>query len=678
MTNQNPLLQKWNTPFETVPFDKIKNEHYLPALEEAIKVAREEIVEIKTNTEKETFNNVIAALDSKGSLIEKVSSVFYNLHSAETNDEMQSIAKEFSPMLTAYSNDVTMDPVLFEKIKVVYDQKGSLNLDPEEATLLENKYSGFVRNGALLKGADRDRFKEIETELSKLRLDFGDHVLKETNAFELLLEAEDDLIGLPEFAIEAAAAAAKEKGREGWMITLDFPSFGPFMKYSERRELREELIKAYASRANHNDSSDNKETLKSIAVLRHERAVLLGYSSHSAFVLEERMAEKPEKVMAFLDDLLDRSFSIAKKEIDDLQTYAEAKGFKDTLQVWDYAFYARLLKKEKFEIDDEILKPYFKLENVIDGVFTVANKLYGLNFKPRTDIAVYHPDVKTYEVQDNEGRHVAIFYADFFPRAGKRNGAWMTCFREQHQGENGDVRPHVMNVCNFSKPTESKPSLLNFGEVQTLFHEFGHGLHGMLSKCKFHGTSGTNVYWDFVELPSQILENWAYEKECLDLFAKHFESGESIPAELIEKIKSSATFHEGRNTVRQLSLGFLDMSWHSADPSSITDVEKHEKEIMKKTELHPAMEGDSISCSFSHIFQGGYSSGYYSYKWAEVLDADAFEFFKEKGIFNKEVADKFRENVLERGGSEHPMILYKRFRGKEPSPEALLKRGGLI
>jgi len=674
----NPLLSPFDTAFETVPFDKIKNEHYLPALKEAIKEARVNNEKIKNNTEEATFENTIVALENGADLIDRVAGVFFNLTSAETNDEMQEIAKEFSPLITEFSNESNMDEGLFQKIKVVWDKKDTLGLDVEQMTLLEKMYKGFTRNGALLSDEDKETLKGIDQELSKLQLEYGDNVLKETNEYLLLVENKDDLKGLPEGCIEAAEMTAKEKGHEGkWAFTLDYPSLIPLMTYADNRSLREEIAKANAFKACKGNEYDNNENVKKISALRHKRALLLGYESHSHFTLEERMAKDPKTVFNFLGDILQHAKPVGHKEMAELKEFSKSLGGPDDFESWDYAYYAEKLKKEKYSIDDEVLKPYFKLENVIDGVFAVATKLYGLDFKELTNVPKYHKDVMTYEVT-KDGKHIAVFYADFFPREGKRNGAWMTEFRGQKVVGETEQRPHVAIVCNFTKPTSSKPSLLTFNEVTTLFHEFGHALHGMMANGKYSSLSGTNVFWDFVELPSQIFENWAYEQECLDLFATHYETGEKIPAELIQKIKDSANFHEGRNTLRQLSFALLDMGWHSEDPARVQEITQFEEEMMEECNLLPKIENSNMSSAFSHIFQGGYSSAYYSYKWAEVLDADAFEAFKEKGIFNKEVATKFLDNILSKGGTEHPMELYKRFRGKEPSTDALLKRGGLL
>ncbi|MBD1259525.1 M3 family metallopeptidase [Maribacter polysiphoniae] len=670
----NPLL----TPFDTAPFSKIKNEHFKPAFLQAIEDARAEIDAITVNTAAPTFENTIEALEFSGQQLDRVSSVFFNLNSAETNEEIQKIAQEVSPLLSEFSNDITLNEALFKRIKSVYEQKDQLDLTVEQDTLLDKKYKSFSRNGANLPEDKKQRLREIDTELSKLKLKFGENVLAETNSFEMHLTDENDLDGLPEGEKEAAAQMAKSKNKEGWLVTLDYPSYIPFMKYAKNRELRKKLFLAFGSKAFHNNEFDNQENVLMIANLRHERAVLLGYPSHAHFVLEERMAETPDKVYVFLNELLVKAKPAAEREYKQLEDFAKELDGIDQLQKWDGSYYAEKLKQKLFDLDDEKLKPYFKLENVIAGVFKVAEKLFGLHFTEVFDIDTYHDEVKTYRVTDDKNNLVSLFYADFHPRAGKRGGAWMTSFKPQYVKDGENIRPHISNVCNFTRSTPSKPSLLTFNEVTTLFHEFGHGLHGMLANTTYPSLSGTSVYWDFVELPSQIMENWCYEKEALELFATHYETGETIPMELISKIKESATFHEGMATLRQLSFGFLDMSWHGADPSNIKDVKAHETKAFDGTQLYPDTIETCMSTAFSHIFQGGYSSGYYSYKWAEVLDADAFAYFKEKGIFNKEVATKFKEHVLSKGGTEKPMVLYKRFRGAEPKVEALLKRAGLL
>lgn len=672
------LNKSFDTQHNTAPFSKIKNEDFLPAFKTAIESAKKEINVIVNNTEKPTFENTIEALDYSGEELDRISSIFFNLNSAETNDEIQKIAQEVSPLLSEFSNDITLNEELFKRVKVVYDSKDDLELTTEQETLLDKKYKGFSRNGANLSEDKKEKLRAIDKELSQLKLKFGEHILAETNKFEMLLTDESDLSGLPEGAKEAAKQLAESKGKDGWLITLDYPSYIPFMTYADNRELREKLSKAFGSKGFHNDDLDNQDIVLKIANLRFERAQLLGYKTHAHFVLEERMAETPEKVNAFLNELLDKAKPAAQEEFEKLEAFAKELDSIDQLQKWDSAYYSEKLKQKLFDLDDEKLKPYFKLENVINGAFTVANKLFGLQFEEINTIDKYHEDVLTYKVTDSEGELVSIFYADFFPRSGKRNGAWMTSYKPQMIKNGVNERPHVSIVCNFTKPTKSKPSLLTFNEVTTLFHEFGHALHGMLANTTYPSLSGTSVFWDFVELPSQVLENWCYEEESLKLFATHYETGDVIPMELVEKIKASATFHEGMQTLRQLSFGMLDMSWHGIDPTAITSVKTHESEAFGETKLYPDVEENCMSTAFAHIFQGGYSSGYYSYKWAEVLDADAFEYFKQEGIFNKTVADKFKAFVLSQGGTENPMTLYKKFRGQEPQPEALLRRAGLL
>ncbi|UOK43678.1 MULTISPECIES: M3 family metallopeptidase [Flavobacterium] len=672
------LTTKFLTKHNTAPFSKIKIEDYAPAITKGIQLTRAEIDDIVNNADKPTFENTIEALEFSGQTLDRITSIFFNLNSAETSDEMQKIAQEVTPMLTELSNDITLNTALFERIKSVYQQKESLNLNTEQAMLLDKKYKNFSRNGALLAEDKKARLREIDTELAKLKLTFGENVLAETNAYQLLITNEADLKGLPEGTVEAARSLAKSKEKEGWIFTLDVPSYLPFVTYAENRELRKKLAIAYGKKAFQNNEFDNQQNVLKIANLRHERANLLGYKTHADFVLEERMAQNPEKVNSFLNDLLSKAKPAAEREFKQLTDFAKNLDNIDHLEKWDSSYYSEKLKQELFNLDDEKLKPYFKLQNVQNGAFTIANKLFGLTFTEVFDIDKYHEDVHTFEVSDASGDLVAIFYSDFFPRKGKRNGAWMTSFKPQYVKEGVNERPHVSIVCNFTKPTETKPSLLTFNEVTTLFHEFGHALHGMLADTTYPSLSGTSVYWDFVELPSQVMENWCYEPEALALFAHHYETGEIIPQEFVNKIKESASFLEGMATLRQLSFGLLDMAFHGKNPSYIKDVKVFEKATMEDTALYPDVAVNCMSVSFSHIFQGGYSSGYYSYKWAEVLDADAFSYFQEKGIFNKEVADKFKDNVLSKGGTDHPMTLYKKFRGQEPKPEALLKRAGLI
>lgn len=671
------LTSTFNTKHNTAPFSQIKLEDYKPAFIENIAQAKAEIDAIITNSEAPTFENTIVALDFAGATLDRLSSIFFNLNSAETCDEMQKIAQEVSPLLTEFSNDIALNEDLFKRVKAVYDQKGSLTLTTEQATLLDKKFKGFSRNGALLNEEDKLKLREIDTELAKLKLTYGENVLAETNNYQLHITNEADLKGLPDGAKEMAASLAKSKKLEGWVFTLDFPSYLPFVTYVENRELRKEIAIAAGKKSFQDNEFDNKENVKRIVELRHKRANLLGYKSHSDFVLEERMAQNPEKVLSFLNDLLEKAKPASQKEFVQLTAFAKELDGIDQLEKWDGAYYSEKLKQKLFNFDDEILKPYFKLENVLNGAFTIAEKLFGITFKEVFDIDKYHEDVQTFEVLDFEGQLVAIFNSDFFPRKGKRNGAWMTSYKPQYIKDGINERPHVSIVCNFTPPTETKPSLLTFNEVTTLFHEFGHALHGMLANTTYPSLSGTSVYWDFVELPSQVMENWCYEPEALALFAKHYETGEIIPQEYVEKIKESASFLEGMATLRQLSFGILDMTYHGKS-QTIDDVKAFEKQAMEGTSLYPDVEENCMSTSFSHIFQGGYSSGYYSYKWAEVLDADAFAYFQEKGIFNKEVATKFKDNVLSKGGTELPMELYKKFRGQEPKADALLKRAGLI
>ncbi len=672
------LTQHFDTKYNTAPFSQIKLEDYKPAFIENIATAKAEIDAIINNPEAPTFENTIEALDFSGNALDRLSSIFFNLNSAETCEEMQKIAQEVSPLLTEFSNDITLNEDLFKRIKAVYEQKDRLNLSPEQATLLDKKFKSFSRNGALLSEDKKLKLREIDTELAKLKLTYGENVLAETNAYQLHITNEKDLKGLPEGTVEAAHSLAKSKDLEGWIFTLDFPSYIPFVTYADNRELRKEMAIAAGKKAFQNNEFDNQEITLKIAKLRFERANLLGYATHSHFVLEERMAQNPDKVKSFLNDLLAKAKPAAQREFAQLTAFAKELDGIDHLEKWDGAYYSEKLKQKLFNLDDEKLKPYFQLENVLNGAFTIAGKLFGLTFTKIFDIDKYHEEVTTYEVKDEFGELVAIFYADFFPRKGKRNGAWMTSFKSQYIKKGINERPHISNVCNFTKPTETKPSLLTFNEVTTLFHEFGHGLHGMLANTTYPSLSGTSVYWDFVELPSQVMENWCYEPEALALFAKHYETGEIIPQEYVEKIKESASFQEGMATLRQLSFGLLDMAFHSNNPTEINDIKAFEKTAFEGTTLYPDVAENCMSVSFSHIFAGGYSSGYYSYKWAEVLDADAFAYFQEKGIFNKEVATKFKDNVLSKGGTELPMELYKRFRGQEPKPDALLKRAGLI
>jgi len=670
----NPLLQH----FETAPFSQLKNEHFKPAILNAIDEAKSEILEISSNKEEPTFSNTIEALEFSGKQLDLVTNIFFNLNSAETNEEIQKIAQEVSPVLSEFRNDIILDKRLFERVKEIYKDQDKLNLSIEQQMLLDKKYKAFSRNGANLPEDKKEELREIDKELSSLSLKFGENVLAETNRFELIITDEKDLAGLPDTVIEEAKEVAAQKEKKGWIFTLDYPSYIPFMKYAKNRELRKEMAIAFGAKGFHGDELDNRNNVLKIVNLRYKRARLLGYPTHADFVLEERMAENPGKVDGFLNDLLIKAKPAAVREFKELEDFAQNLDQIDRLEKWDASYYSEKLKQKIFDLDDEKLKPYFKLENVINGVFTVANKLYNLSFKEVFDVDKYHPDVKTYLVINGKNEEISLFYADFHPRPGKRDGAWMTVYRSQYVEEEKNIRPHISIVCNFTKPTKDTPSLLTFNEVTTLFHEFGHALHGMMANTVYPSLSGTNVFWDFVELPSQVLENWCYEPEALELFATHYKTGEIIPQELIDKIKKASNFQEGMATMRHISLRLLEMNWHGIDPTGITDVKLHEEAAFAPTRLFPEVKENCMSTSFSHIFQGGYSAGYYSYKWAEVLDADTFEYFKEEGIFSKEIAAKFLDNILSKGGTEHPMVLYKRFRGKEPQPDALLKRAGLI
>ena len=672
------LTSPFNTKYNTAPFLSIKLDDYKPAFIENIRLAKAEIDAIITNGAAPNFENTIEALEFSGNALERLSSVFFNLNAAETSDAMQKIAQEVTPLLTEFSNDITLNEDLFKKIKLVYDQKATLNLTNEQNTLLEKKYKNFSRNGALLSDEKKIKLREIDTELASLKLTFSENVLAETNNYALHITNEADLQGIPDGAIEAAKAAATAKDRSGWIFTLDHPSYLPFITYADNRALRKQIFIAAGKKAFQNNEFDNQQITLKIAKLRFERANLLGYQTHAHFVLEERMAQNPEVVTSFLNSLLCKAKPAADREFKQLTEFAKNRDGIDQLEKWDGAYYSEKLKQELFAFDDEKLKPYFKLENVLNGAFTIANRLFGLTFTEIFDIDKYHQEVTTYHVTDKLGAFVAVFYADYFPREGKRNGAWMTSFKSQYIKNQQNERPHISNVCNFTKPTDTKPSLLTFNEVTTLFHEFGHGLHGMLANTVYPSLSGTSVFWDFVELPSQIMENWCYEPEALALFAKHYQTNEIIPQHYVEKIKESATFQEGMATLRQVSFGLLDMAFHSNDPSDINDIKTFESTVMEGMSLYPDVAENCMSVAFSHIFAGGYSSGYYSYKWAEVLDADAFAYFQENGIFNNEVATKFKENILSKGGTELPMELYKRFRGQEPDATALLKRAGLL
>lgn len=666
------LTEKFNTPYHSAPFTHIKNEDYLPAFKELIQRSEEEIEAIVNNPEEPNLENIIEALAYAGERLDVVSNIFFNLNSAETSDELQQIAQEVSPILTEYSSKISQNEALFNKIKKVYDEKEKYSLNEEQQMLLDETYKGFVRSGALLNEEDKEKLKKINMDLSLKSLQFGQNVLASTNAYFKHITHKEDLNGIPEPIIEQYAEEAKERNLEGWVITLQYPSYIPFMTYAENRELRKEIALANGKKSFDGGEFDNQHLIKELLALKQQKAELLGYTSYADYVLEERMAKSPAKVLDFLNELLTKAKPYADHEINELKALAKADGI-DEMQSYDHAFYAEKLRKQKYDFNDEELKPYFPLNQVQDAVFGLADKLFGLTFEERNDIPKYHEDVKTYEVKEN-GEYKSLLYVDYFPRKGKRAGAWMTSYKNQYKKDGENSRPHISIVCNFSKPTKDTPSLLTFQEVTTLFHEFGHALHGMLANTQYPTLSGTSVKWDFVELPSQFLENFCYEPEFLKTFAKHYKTGEVLPDEKIEKIEQSKNFMEGYQTLRQIGFGLLDMNYHTRvgelEKESVKDFED---KYTKATQLYPGNPETAMSPSFSHIFQGGYSAGYYSYKWAEVLDADAFQYFKENGIFNPEIAAKYKV-LLSSGGTKDPMELYKNFRGSEPKVESLLKR----
>lgn len=678
---ENPFLNSYHTVFDVPPFHLIEESHYMPALEEAVVMARNEIQAIAMQAGQPTFFNTIEKLESSGELMSKVSNVLFNLNEAETTEGLQKITQEASQLLTAFDSEIKQNEALFARISHVYKNEARDSLTSEQVMLLDKTWKGFVRSGAGLTLEGKQRFKEISMELAQLTLKFGENVLAETNDFRMIVDHEIELAGLPEDLKARAAALAKEQGlNDQWIFTLHAPSYIPFMEYSENRGLREKMFRAFMQKGSRGNEFDNREIVKRIVSLRAEKAKLLGYKTYADFVLEERMAQKPVAVHQFLDDLLERALPKAKQEVAEIIQYMKKIGSTHTLERWDWAYYSEKLRKEKYDLDDELIKPYFKLEYVIDGVFKSAERLFGISFIKNNQIPVYHQDVMAYEVKEGDTIK-AVFMADFFPRKGKRPGAWMTSLRDQKMVDGNRKIPIINIVCNFTPSIDDQPSLLKFDEVLTLFHEFGHALHGMMANTQYGSLSGTSVYWDFVELPSQIFENWCYEKECLDLFARHYKTNEPIPQAYIDRIKSASTFHEAFATVRQISFGLLDMSFHHMDweeLQSINEIEQYEKHIMNRTDLFPLVADTCMSTQFSHIFAGGYGAGYYSYKWAEVLDADAFELFKEKGVFDVNTAISFKENILSKGGTENPMDLYVRFRGRKPKPDALLKRAGLV
>lgn len=673
----NPLLKPFETPHQTAPFPLIKNEHFLPAMKEAMALGRKEIQAITTNPEATTFENTIGALEKTGRILRQINGIFNNLQSAETNDELQKIALEASPLCTAYQNDITLDPELFSRIKTVYNNRSELSLTSEQSMLLHNTYKQFVRSGANLSDEQKERFRQISTELSMLSLKFGDNVLKETNQYQKHITDKNLLSGMPESLIEAAAGKATEKIMDGWLFDITMPIFGLVMRYADNRELRHELYMANGSKSYKGEGLDNQQNVKRIVELRLEMAKLLGYNTYADFVLERSMASNTDSVFQLLKQLLGAATPVAMAEKLEVEQFARSMGFTETIMPWDWSYYAEKLKEKKYDLNEEMLKPYFELNRTIDGVFGLATDLFGITFRQNNEIPVYHEEVLPYEVYDEDGTFLAVLYADFHPRPGKHGGAWMSSFKSQWKENGEDSRPHITIVMNFTRPTETKPSLLTFNEFRTFIHEFGHALHGILSKVTYSSLSGTSVFRDFVELPSQIMENWAVEKEFLDRFAVHYETGEKIPDELVKKIKDTENFLTGYSTLRQLGFGFLDMNWHTLETPFEGDLKDFEEEAMKKTQLFPQVDGVAMSTQFSHLFSGGYAAGYYSYKWSEVLDADAFSLFRERGLYDKATARSFRENILEKGGTEHPMKLYKRYRGQEPSVDALLWRSGL-
>ena len=670
----NPLLYPFETLHQAAPFSTIETSHFLPALKAAIAQAQEELEALVGQTAPPSFENTIERLDSLGELLDRNAALLYNLNAAETTPELQKVTQEAAPLLSNFQNTLRLDPRLFQRIKQVYEHTDKALLTKEQQTLLEKQYKGFTRNGALLNNEQKEQLRNIDTELAQLSLTFGEHVLADTQNYFLHLTDTDALKGLPQAVVDAAAEMAQQKKLDGWVFTLDYPSYVPFMTYAENRSLRQKLATAFGKKGFQDNENNNTAILLKIVRLRKERAQLLGYSSHAAFVLEERMAQSETQVRSFLELLREKASPVAEKEWQALKTLAKEHLQGAPIQKWDTAFLTEKLKQQQLELDEQKLKPYFELDKVLQGLFDIIGELYGLNFKRSEAVEGYHPDVHTYEVRRKSGDFVALLYMDFFPRPGKRNGAWMTSYISQKKGR----RPHVSVVCNFTPPTEKAPSLLTFQEVTTLFHEFGHALHGMLADTVYSGLSGTNVYWDFVELPSQLLENWCYEREALKRFAQHYLTGELLPEEAIEKLKKTAQFQQGLQTLRQLSFALLDLSYHGEKADAIKDVKKHELEVLAAFQKTPDIAENTLSTAFSHIFQGGYSAGYYSYKWAEVLDADAFEHFKENGILNPKVAQDFADTILSKGGTEHPMELYKKFRGKEPSVNALLERSGLL
>lgn len=678
LANENPFSKPFATHYETIPFNSIKIEHYEPAFEQAIEEHQSEIDAIVSNPQAPTFANTIEAMEYSGEMLNRVSSVFFNLLSAESNDEMMDISQRLSPKLSAHSNNINLNEDLFARVKAVYDTRHTSGLNSEQIRLTEKYYESFENSGATLSPEGKEKYRALTMELSKVTLEFGQNNLRETNAFEMLLTDKADLDGLPASLVDAAAGKAKLKGKEGWIIDLSAPSYIGFMKYATRRDLREKLYKAYGTKGVLGNEFDNQENVRKIVNLRLEIARLLGYGNYAEYVLKNRMAKNEAAVFELLDRLAEAFGAAARRELEDVRRFAaQTEGQRFDLQPWDWSFYADKLKDSRFDLNDEMTRPYFALENVKKGVFGLATDLYGLRFVKNEDIQVYHPEVEAYEVMDENGDYLAVLYTDFHPRDGKRSGAWMTSYKEQYRRNGKDSRPHISIVMNFTRPTETTPALLTFDEVETFLHEFGHALHGMLAKSTYETLSGTNVYRDFVELPSHIMENWLVQKEYLDKFAFHYQTKEKMPEELLQKIVDASNYNTGYATLRQLSFGYLDMAWHSLGAPFEGDVRTFEQDAMERVQLLPVVPETCMSTSFGHIFSGGYAAGYYSYKWSEVMDADAFSLFEQHGIFDKETARSFRINILEKGNTEDPMVLFKRFRGREPSVDALLKRSGV-
>lgn len=673
----NPLIKPSQHHHEAFPFHEIKVEHFIPAIETGIVLAKQNIEKIKNNPEAPNFVNTIEALETASDELDRATNTYYVLFAAEASKELQALAPQVGQLHSQFSSDISLDPILFKRIKAVFDNRKNEQLNTEQERILEKLYKSFVRNGALLDDDRKSQLRKIDQELAVLGPKFAENTLSATNAYELHIENVEDVKGVPETALEAAAEEAEKRGKKGWVFTLQYPSYSPLVTYADNPEIRHKIWSG-ANARNYGDAYDNQDLVKKIATLRHQRALLLGFNSHADYTLEERMALSVDRVRSFLDRLLQVSRPAALRELEELEGLKKSEGHKDSLNPWDLSYYIEKLRKQKYELDQEELRKYFELQSVYNGAFKLAQKLYDLTFEPVDNVPVYHPDVVVYEVRDSKTHdYVGLFYMDFFPRETKKSGAWMTEIQGQGLWGQEVKRPHIGIVMNFTKPTKTKPSLLTFDEVSTFFHEFGHALHGLISKCRYRSVAGTNVYWDFVELPSQFMENWILEREVLDLFAAHYETKEPLPEDLYRKLKDSSKFMAGYYCLRQVRFGLLDMAWHAADPSGVLDVQSFENKATEPTRLLKH-ENNHISVGFNHVFAGGYSAGYYSYKWAEVLDADAFEYFKENGLFNGDVAKKFKENILMRGGSEHPMDLYKRFRGREPDPDALLRRDGLI